>query len=85
MRSRVFAGQNGGKRTTRVGDVAEISASDLARAIVFADEVIDSVVNDETFQMQMGPDINPQMTLLLMAQAIKLLFAEANAGAPRGR
>ena len=68
-----------------MGKPAELSATDLARALTFADEVIDSVVNDETFPMQMGPDINPQMTLLLMAQAIKLLFTEANAGAPRGR
>jgi hypothetical protein len=63
-----------------VGDVAELSATDFARAITFADRVIDSVVNDAAFPMQMSPEINPQMTLLLMAQAIKMLFTEANRG-----
>lgn len=63
-----------------MGNPAELSASDLARAITFADQVVQSVVNDAAFPRQMGPDIDPQMTLLIMSQAILLLFKESNSG-----
>jgi hypothetical protein len=61
-----------------VGNVAELSTSSLARAIIFSQEVVSSVVNDTTFPMQMGHEVDPQMTLLLMAQAILMLFKETN-------
>lgn len=63
-----------------MGEPAELSATDLARAVTFADQVVQSVVDDAAFPRQMSPDIDPQMTLLIMSQTILLLFKEANSG-----
>lgn len=64
-----------------MGDPAELSATDLANAIRFARQIVEAVTNDAVFPTQMSGDIDPQMTLLIMAQAIIELHAFAQKGA----